>query len=268
MFPRQINADVSKWEPRPGALNEIKEIVKSRSCVYHLRECVDLPPITYKTVYFDMPRKMAKYYTQMERECLVDLGDKEVIADNVLVKLMKLSQITGGFLMDEDGEPIKLEYETKLDLCKDWVWKITSSGKKVIIWARFRCEIEALMGAFENSVAVYGKIPYKQQQENIARFKTDPKCQICIMQPQSGSRGHTLVVANFAIYYSMSYNYEEYHQSNRRIERIGQILKQYIIHLTARRSVDQIMLYAVKRKRDLEQEFLTVREYQQLKQEE
>ena len=66
-------------------------------------ECLDLPEVTEEIRMVDLEPEAAKLYTQIEEESYAEMQDSEVTAANVLTRILRLSQITGGFLKDDDG---------------------------------------------------------------------------------------------------------------------------------------------------------------------
>ncbi|HCT64542.1 MAG TPA: hypothetical protein DIC60_04650 [Lachnospiraceae bacterium] len=59
-------------------------------------ECLDLPKITEEVRTVELEPKAMKIYSELEKESYTELGDSEVSVVNVLTKLLRLSQVTGG----------------------------------------------------------------------------------------------------------------------------------------------------------------------------
>ena len=55
-----------------------------------------------------------------------------------------------------------------------------------------------------------------------------------VLQPQAAAHGITLTAANYVIFQSLDYNFDNYYQVAKRIERLGQKLPMFVIHLLAR----------------------------------
>ena len=67
-------------------------------------ECLDLPEIIEDVREVELDPKAMKMYQEIEKESYTELRNSEVSAVNVLTKLLRLSQLTGGHLTDDDGD--------------------------------------------------------------------------------------------------------------------------------------------------------------------
>lgn len=78
---------------------------KMHSVAYRVTkaECLDLPSITEEIRMVELEPKAMKLYKELEKESYAELGSSEVSALNVLTKLLRLSQLTGGHLTDDEG---------------------------------------------------------------------------------------------------------------------------------------------------------------------
>jgi len=61
----------------------------------------------------------------------------------LLTKLLRLSQLTGGFIGADDGT-IKQISKAKLDALREIIEDMKDAGKKLVIFARFLPEIKAI----------------------------------------------------------------------------------------------------------------------------
>ncbi|HRS75358.1 MAG TPA: DEAD/DEAH box helicase, partial [Anaerolineaceae bacterium] len=159
-------------------------------------ECLDLPEMTdvYRTCRLE-PKAQA-LYDQMRKESVAELEAGEtVIAANVLSKLLRLSQIAGGYL---DGEQVST---AKLDLLAEILDDL--EGQKAVIFVRFTAEkqaIEKLLARKKlNFVSLDGSTPMKDRGPLVERFQTDPECQVFVGQIAAAGTGITLHAASTAI---------------------------------------------------------------------
>ena len=76
---------------------------KMHSVAYRVTkaECLDLPDITEEIRTVELEPKAMKLYSNLERESYTQMAGSEVSAVNVLTRLLRLSQITGGHLSHE-----------------------------------------------------------------------------------------------------------------------------------------------------------------------
>ena len=67
-------------------------------------ECLDLPAITEEVRTIQLEPKAQKIYEDLEEDSFTELRGTEVTAANVLTKLLRLSQVTGGHLTDDESD--------------------------------------------------------------------------------------------------------------------------------------------------------------------
>ena len=122
---------------------------------------------------------------------------------------------------------------------------------KVIIWARFRKDIQDIVKALQKQYgegsagAYYGSTEPKVRELLIDRFQSSSEaCRFFVGNPQTAGFGLTLTAASNVIYYSNDFNLENRVQSEDRCHRIGQKNKVTYIDLMTRNSIDQ---YIVKK---------------------
>jgi len=218
------------------------------------KECLDLPDIIYQTVLLELTPQQKKLYNDMDEEGLCTFDDLDVIAPSQLVKLLRLQQITGGFLSDGEDNLIPLEVNPKLKYLIEAV-KNDYIGK-TIIWARFRFEIAMIVFALQNEFGhkaiteVHGGVIGSQRTENVATFQENDKCKFLIGQQQSGI-GITLTKAEYIFYYSNPFSYEQRYQSEDRSHRIGTERPPTYIDLIMKDTVDERVVQVLKKSKRL-----------------
>jgi len=189
----------------------------------------------------------------MKSTYLMELESGEVVrAANVLSRLLRLSQITGGYMQDEQGKVVCIS-EAKTKLLEETLDDLLDAGKKVVIVARFIPEIKAMRKILESKNIDYAWIAgeVKDRGEQVRRFQEDENYRVFIAQIQTGSLGITLTAANTEIFYSQSYSYADYDQARARIHRITQVNKCTYIHLVARNTIDEKVLEILQQKKSV-----------------
>ena len=211
-------------------------------------ECLDLPEMVdvYRTC--NLEPKAQALYDQMRKESVAELEAGEtVIAANVLSKLLRLSQITGGFL---DGQEVST---AKLGLLGEILDDL--QGAKAVIFVRFTKEKEAIEKMLAKKkidfVSLDGSTKMKDRGPLVERFQTDPECQVFVGQIAAAGTGITLHAASTAIFYSCSFSYSDLDQARSRLHRSGQRHPVTNIFLTARGTVDEKIHAALAEKRDI-----------------
>ena len=154
----------------------------------------------------------------------------------------------------EDGH-IEQVSKAKINLLADTLEDTLAAGKKVVIFARFLAEIEAIKGVMEKQGVGYewitGAVPMEERGDKVRKFQNDPECKVFLAQIQTAGLGITLTAADTAIFYSLDFSYANYEQCKARIHRLGQKNTCTYIHLLARGTVDEKVLKALQEKKNM-----------------
>lgn len=71
-----------------------------------------------------------KIYDGIEKDSFAELMNGEITTCNVLTQLLRLSQITGGFVRNDDGDDTQQLSTAKLDALEDVIDSCMEEGKK------------------------------------------------------------------------------------------------------------------------------------------
>ena len=132
--------------PNPANFKELQSKINSIAYRVTKEECMTLPPFKDVTIPVDIG--CMKQYKELERDYITWLNENESISvTNALSQTLQLRQMTGGFYYsyDEFGRKItNFIDKAKLTTCMELVEDIVSNGNKVVIFAEFQAEIEAI----------------------------------------------------------------------------------------------------------------------------
>lgn len=130
-----------------------------------------------------------------------------------------------------------------------------ATGKKLVIFARFRPELDVIEKLLKKKKVgygmIYGDIKLDARGDIVKDFQTNPATKVFLAQIDTAGLGITLTAADTCVYYSVNFNYAAYSQSLARIHRIGQRNRCTYIHLVVEKTVDEQILKALARKEDL-----------------
>jgi SNF2 family DNA or RNA helicase len=231
-----------EWVAKPETPDLIAKKLSRISVFIRKEDCIDLPDKTYINHIIELPPKAMEYYKSMEKKFTVKLEDCSVMAQNKVASMMKLRQITAGFLLD-DGETRPLHTE-KFNELLSILQEI--GDRQVLIWCQFKPEIRfierKLKELGKTVVTAYSET--KNQDESIRQFKHG-EVQYMIAHPKSIKYGVTFVKCSYAVYYSLSYDFEEYYQTHDRIFRKGQTEPCTFLFLMAEKTIDQLIYNTV-----------------------
>lgn len=242
-----------------GYRNMDELIKKEYSVAYRVtkEEALDLPETVFKTVNIEFEPKEKKLYDQLKKDSYAELENGgQITATTVLTKLLRLQQLTGGFLVADETTKPELVSEGKINALEDIIDDyVIGEGKKLVIFARFRAELDIIEKLIKKKKIqygmIYGDIPQNERGDIVKDFQENPDTKIIVCQIQCAGLGITLTAASTCVYYSVDFNYANYAQSLARIHRIGQKNKCLYIHLTVKGTVDEKVLKALAAKEDL-----------------
>lgn len=216
-------------------------------------ECLDLPEFTDIVQRIDLEPQDMRIYRQLVRDSYAELAEGSVTVTNVLSQLLRLSQLTGGYVGNDDAGGVTQVSTAKLDALADLVDGAVADGRKIVVIARFVPEIHAIGKMLEKKKIRYAQISgeIKDRDEQIAAFQNDPDVPVFIGQIATAGLGITLTAASLMVFYSLDYSMSNYEQTRARIHRVGQKNECTYIHLVARGTVDEKVLKALHDKANL-----------------
>ena len=216
-------------------------------------ECLDLPDTTDIIRYVELEKSAAKVYQDLVKENFAQLGNEEVSVTNILTRLLRLSQITGGFLGGDENSHQQSVSKAKLTALADIIEEAQHSRQKLVIIARFISEIAAIKTLLDKQGIKFSAISgeTKDRAEQIAAFQNDPNVTVFIGQIATAGLGITLVASNILCFYSTDYSMSNHEQARARIHRLGQQHPCTYIYLVAKNTIDEKVLKALRDKADL-----------------
>lgn len=242
---------------QPIGWRNLPELVKkAHSVAFRVtkEEALDLPDTIDEIRPVALEDKAQKLYRQFVKDSYTELSKGEVTATNILTRLLRLQQITGGFLRpDEESERYEQVSSAKLEALEDIIDAAVSENKKVVVIARFIPEIKEICKMLERKKIIYSRIcgEVKDRATEVSEFQKNPECMVFVGQLQTVSMGLTLTASSTMVFYSLSYNYADYSQAKARIHRIGQKNNCLYIHLVVKNSIDETVLKALEQKENI-----------------
>ena len=234
-------------------LGELSDTIKEFSYRVLKEDCLDLPPKNFVKRHITLTSDQKKIYEQMKKHAIAMLNKKVTTTVTVLTQLMRLHQITCGYVTADDGTVQGVESNR----LKELMSILEETEGKVIIWANYQFSVSDIMKEIgkvygeDSYVHYYGLTPQEDRQDYIRKFQNDPKCRFIIGTPQTGGYGITLTQANTVIYYSNGYDLEKRLQSEDRAHRIGQKKNVTYIDIIAEDTIDEKIVEALRSKIDI-----------------
>lgn len=232
---------------------ELTEKLHSISYRATKAECLDLPETTDVIRQIELEPAALRIYRGLVKESYAELASGEVTATNILTRLLRLSQLTGGFLGNDETAAVEQVSAAKLSALEDILDGAVAEGKKLVIIARFLPEIRAICKLLEKRGLGYSCITgeVKNRDEQVARFQKEPEVMAFVGQIATAGLGITLTAASTMVFYSLDYSMSNFEQTKARIHRVGQRMPCTYLYLVARGTVDEKVLAALESKADL-----------------
>lgn len=227
-------------------------------------DCLDLPPKTYRTHGFELPKEYRVAYNKMKRDLIIELeDDRRVTAQLALTKLLRLQQLCCGFVVPDDADKINTDIlgepfssvNPRITALNDVLKKVHN---KAIVWSTHRYSITEIE---KNIKSIYGEksiLTYfgdtSEDDREIAenRFQDpDDEVRFLVSNPATGGTGINLTAAKDVIYYNNSFSLIMRKQSEDRAHRIGQTGTVTYTDIEAVDTVDAKIIEALLKKHDI-----------------
>lgn len=247
---------VFSYKLKKGADKLIRERISDICISLKSDDYVELPECVYHTAEFDLSPKAKKAYIEMERESVLELADGEITAFNAGVLTNKLLQIASGSVYDKDGN-YHVIHEEKIEILKELIEEAVSP---VLVFYNFTHERDMIQKFIDGAHVLEGESDLKEWNAGkIPVLLAHPASCGYGLNMQEG--GHTVV------WFSPTWNLEQYEQANARVNRQGQKEIVTISHIIARGTVDEAVMRALSGKEKVQTTLLEEleRKYQELK---
>lgn len=266
--------DSRTYFPRRGAKKAISRRIKDR--VIHMRkqDYIKLPPIIYNKIKIDLPEKLRSQYEELETKFFVELEEAKVEAFSKATLSMKLRQFLQGKMytgLGVDRKTIDI-HDEKLQVVKEMVdlkqkkTRILEGIGNCIIAYNFQYERKDLQTIFPNAPAIDGSTTDVQDTENIKRWNLK-QIPILLYNPASDPHGLNLQLGgNQILWYSLTWNLEQYLQLIDRLYRQRQKRTVFVHHILFRDTIDEVICAALSAKEATQNSLLeTLKSYRKEK---
>ena len=181
----------------------------------------------------------------------------EITAANAGVVLMKLLQLSSGWVYTSDKRVVELDGGLRLQALEDL---IASTDRKVIVFAPFKHTLHGIHKHLEKAgydVAPYidGDVTQAERNRVFSKFQNTPDYKVLPAHPGTMAHGLTLTAADTIIWYAPISSNETFEQANARIRRVGQRHRQQILMLQAT-PVEKRVYDILQNKQDLQDKLL------------
>ena len=215
------------------------------------KDVLELPPETHVTYRTTLSPECQAIYRAVEEDFIAEVEGGRITVANTMVALLRLQQITGGWVKTDDERYRRVDW-AKQRLLEDTLEDI-GPHEPVVVFCRFHADLDAVHEACAS--LGYTSLELSGRRAELARWQTG-EAQVLAVQISSGGVGVDLSRARYAVYYSLSFSLGEYDQALSRVHRPGQTRPVEHIHLVAKGTVDEKIMRALERRAEVIQAIL------------
>lgn len=225
--------------PNPERIGELNAILAN--CAFRAKKTdwLDLPDKTYYNRPVSLSKPFEAAYKQMARDLWMEYHEQEISAPMAITLMLKLQQISSGFIISDEGETKRL-VGTNAKLNEMLSIIDNEVDTKIIIPVYFQESQLIIQEALQESGIKYARILSKMSpteiEEEKRKFNTDDSYQVALAQTSSQKYGHTLLgtpdrPCHTTIFYENTFSLDDRLQMEDRNHRIGQKFPVNIIDL-------------------------------------
>ena len=220
-----------KFVPKPDAVDKAFATLQP-AVRFTLDDVVELPDRVDRTIDVDLGPKQAKVYKALVEQCYAAVQSKEITAANAGAVMMKLLQVSTGWVYTKDRQIVPLDNDKRVTATID---AINATDRKVLVFAPFKHALQGISEALTSEgiehAVVSGDTSANERSQVFNLFQNTEKYRVIVAHPQCLAHGITLTAADTVIWFAPVTSLEIYDQANHRIRRVGQKHKQLVLHL-------------------------------------
>jgi len=242
--------------------DELKEKVDADAEVVLRKDVMDVPAELRQRVPVELEPEAWEVYEKMAYELFLELqGGDTSDAKNVAVKLLRLQQITGGWIKSDEGN-IHQVSAAKITTLQDRLLDLWESDEPVVVFARFKPELDAITAVGTRhrvpTYVVRGGVGREERDKARRKFQASKGGSLFLGQIQASGLGIPLHRSHEVIFYSTTLAYDDYKQAFDRTQGPGQLSDTIRYQsLVARKTVDLDIYANLQRKEDTQSLLMT-----------
>ncbi len=235
-----------------GIQNKAELNRKIYSIAYRVsKHVLDLPEEMHITRVARLAEQGQKVYADLEKRFVSEVAEGTITVYNALTKLLRLQQLTSGFIRTDNDEIVAVDNE-KLKLMAETV-EDTDPAEPWVIFCRFRRDLEAVHLMSQS----LGRscLELSGTRNELRRWQKG-EAAILATQISAGGVGIDLTRACYCGYYSLGFSLGDYEQSLARVHRPGQLRSVTYYHWIIAGTIDERVMRALDARADVVEDIL------------
>lgn len=180
--------------------------------------------------------KISTLYKKFQKNRLIEIDDKELVGDTPLTRMLYSRQLASQYNADKISKLKEL---------------IEGTNDRLIIFYSFKEELEIIRGLTKRPISIINGTT-----KDLSAYEKEEDS-ITLIQYQAGAMGLNLQKANKIIYFSLTLSAEQWLQSKKRTNRIGQTRTCFYYYLLTSGSIDEAILETLEKRKDYTLELFT-----------
>lgn len=236
--PDKRNAQVVfSYKANPGAEEAIYRRISDITVSMKAKDYLRLPACVMNTVEVGMSGEEREVYETLKQDLVAEIEGTQVDASNAAVLSMKLLQMAGGAIYDENKNTLRI-HERKLDALEDLIEG--ANGKPVLVAYWFKHDAERIKSRFPVREIKTSKDIDDWNRGDIP---------VALIHPAAAGHGLNLQAGGSTlVWFSLTWSLELYQQTNARLYRQGQESTVVIHHILAKDTIDERVMAALGKK--------------------
>ena len=228
------------YEPREGAAEQIKRLIKDVCITMTAEDYLELPDKVVVDEVIELPSDAMRQYKELKKEFILQLEDGlNIETPSAAAQVNKLLQLCNGAVYDEEGNWHEI-HDAKIKALKEIIED--NPTENLLVAYNFKSDLARLQAAFPDAVVLdkEGKALEEWNKGNIKMLLAHP-----------ASAGHGLNAqhgGSMIVWFGLNWSLELYQQFNARLHRQGQTKPVRIIRLAAKDCIDNSVLGVLRNK--------------------
>lgn len=229
----------------PKNFEELQERIRRDAVVVRREDCFDLPPREDLIRYVDL-KASRKAYDQMAKEMIALLENDEITeAAIALVQQLRLTQLSSGFAITDQGETRRIGFE-KAQVLEELLTDEFEKGQKVVVAARWKADLDIIedtariIFGSDKVWSIRGGVKRADSDAAILKFKNEEDPAVMVVQPAAAGYGIDLSTAAHMIWYSLTPSWVDFTQCCDRIALSRSSTT--FTYLIARHTADELLM--------------------------